>query len=287
MYDAFRDSNEMKRMKSVNLDRKLSSTSAHVPKRSTVIESPSGKVAKPSVLSQDVVSTKNLPPVPPLPEMAEEFRQFPPQPNRSSPHAPFTHHLNGRTPTGHSTPPLRDSSPSRGRGPSPTVSRDPEPSAQSTTSVIRPSFARNNTSIRIVTEPSPDLGDDDRSQLSLDPERLFEDHLTLSDLPSLIEAEQARAEHRPNINHGSGERKLIADLTPVQSLIIKHFAVLQLQKSVLNESFDLDEILELMSKRNNFWNKLFKGGKEKEKLKKKGVLRESASYVSRRLRAKQ
>jgi hypothetical protein len=285
MYDAFRDSNEMKRMKSVNLDRKLSSTSAHVPKRSTVVESPSGKVAK----SSTGQAPKELPPVPPLPVMHEERRLHSPQPGRPL-STNFAHHstasssrLTGRPLTagtlGQQTPTFRDVSPSR---PPYSQSRDLHPNSQSTTSVIRPSFARNNTSIRIVNEPSPDLAHEERSQLQLDPESLFDDHLTLSDLPSLIEAEQARVERRPSINYIAGERKLIADLSPVQSLIIKHFAVLQLQKSVLSESFDLDEILELMSKKNNFWNKLFKGGKEKEKLKKKGESRCSTRFGDER-----
>ncbi|KAH9004821.1 hypothetical protein EDB86DRAFT_3072286 [Lactarius hatsudake] len=46
-HDPYRNSQDIMRMKSVHLDRKLSAT-AHVPKRSTIVESPSGKVAHPT-----------------------------------------------------------------------------------------------------------------------------------------------------------------------------------------------------------------------------------------------
>ncbi|KAH9995483.1 hypothetical protein BJV77DRAFT_221908 [Russula vinacea] len=46
-HDPYRNSQDIMRMKSVHLDRKLSAT-AHLPKRSTIIESPSGKVAQPT-----------------------------------------------------------------------------------------------------------------------------------------------------------------------------------------------------------------------------------------------
>ncbi|KAI9618934.1 hypothetical protein H4Q26_012191 [Puccinia striiformis f. sp. tritici PST-130] len=45
LYDAYRNSTDIKRMKSVDLDRKLSTT-ARTPQRSTVVESPSGRVAQ-------------------------------------------------------------------------------------------------------------------------------------------------------------------------------------------------------------------------------------------------
>ncbi|KPV75517.1 uncharacterized protein RHOBADRAFT_36373 [Rhodotorula graminis WP1] len=43
--DAYRDSTDIKRMKSVQLDRKLSATQARTPMRSTVVQSPAGRTA--------------------------------------------------------------------------------------------------------------------------------------------------------------------------------------------------------------------------------------------------
>ena len=53
--------------------------------------------------------------------------------------------------------------------------------------------------------------------------------------------------------------------------IVKHSAVLALQRSPLRDQFDLDEILELVEvKKSSFWNKLFKPGNDKKNVKKKG-----------------
>ena len=286
MYDAYKDSNDVKRMKSVNLDRKLSSTTAHVPKRSTVVESPSGKVAKSSGPSQPPSTSKVLPAVPLLPtnpsNQSYQGSVHHPQPVR-----PASSAFSAR-PMSQSIPPnsmgsmgssSRDESPS---GIPSSGSSDQDGPSSTVTSVIRPSFARNNTSVRIVTEPSTETPVD-QTPSQIDPHALeeeFEEQLTLRNLPEIIEAEQARVEHRPSV---TSDRKLIANLTPVQSLVIKYFAVIQLQKSPLAETFDLDEILDLVSKKNNFWNKLFKGGKEKKdkkEIKKKGQSLSSCSALA-------
>lgn len=317
MYDAYRDSNDIQRMKSVNLDRKLSSTTAHVPKRSTVVESPSGKVAaggssSPAISagghpvltpmhhtssqqssSSSLTGSKGLPAVPPLPvgfDYARRSSLVSPQQSR-----PTSSASNVR-PTGRSL--AANGSTSREHSPS-GLALAPSPlggeHAALTTSVIRPAFARNNTSIKIVSEQPPDGpsgassgargggsetagGPVDGPQLLIEPEKAFGEHLSLSDLSqALVEEQQARGNliERPlaaaQPAHPPAERRLIADLTPVQMLTLKHFAVLQLQKSSLAEAFDLDEILDLMSKKNTFWNKLFKGGKKEKEVKKKGT----------------
>ena len=64
----------------------------------------------------------------------------------------------------------------------------------------------------------------------------------------------------------------IAELSPVELAIVKHCAVMALQKSALRDQFDLDEILELVeNKKPTFWNKIFKAGNDKKNVKKKGT----------------
>lgn len=94
LYDAYRDSNDIKRMKSVNLDRKLSSTTARIPRRSTVVQSPTGRSAQPADSSQKppVPSRKDQPildpsraatvPRPSPPSQPTSFRSLPPDGSR-------------------------------------------------------------------------------------------------------------------------------------------------------------------------------------------------------------
>lgn len=144
-------------------------------------------------------------------------------------------------------------------------SHNPPSSATGTTSVLRPAFARNNTSVRIVNDPAVDTGHQSMANLQLDPDEMGNDMLTLGDLPHLIEVEQAR------LHPERTDRKLIADLSPVQAMVIKYFALLQIQRSALSDAYDTDEVLDLLSKRKDFWNKLFKGAKKEKEVKKKGT----------------
>ncbi|THG97240.1 hypothetical protein EW026_g4717 [Hermanssonia centrifuga] len=216
---------DINRLKSVHLDRKLSAT-ARVPKRSTVVESPTGKVAQPT----DVMHSQREAPTQRAPQQAR--LQKPQQ--------------QGYSQTG----------PSR-----------PQISPPGTVDVIRPSFARNNTEVMIVDESTPTspAGGVDEPRLPG-----VEDGITLADIPQLVEAAQAREQHRSLPRQGS--IPFIAELSPVELAIVKHSAVLALQRSSLRDQFDLDEILELVEvKKSSFWNKLFKPGNDKKSVKKKGV----------------
>ncbi|KAG2011466.1 rho GTPase activator [Coprinopsis cinerea AmutBmut pab1-1] len=103
-----------------------------------------------------------------------------------------------------------------------------------------------------------------RHQKSLD------DGITLADIPQLMEEAQAREQHRSLPRESS--TPFIAELSPLELAIVKHFAVLQLSRSPLKDTFDLDEILEMVEmKKSGFWNKLFNKGDSKKALKKKGV----------------
>jgi hypothetical protein len=257
------DSNETKLVKSVSLDRKLSSTAAQVPKRSTVVEAPSGRAAT----NSSSVAQPKLTPAP--------SRQGGQTTNGDASVGGRPSSLLGSQ-AGHSSsrPPIqlqgshrRDQSPS-GLQSRPDSRNALEPGPPGTTSVLRPAFARNNTSVRIVNEPLPDSGHQPLENLQIDPDEMATDMLTLGDLPHLIEVEQARL--HPD---RTADRRLIADLTPVEGMVIKYFALLQIQRSALNDQYDTDEVLDLLSKRKDFWNKLFKAGKKEKDVKKKGAHR--------------
>lgn len=211
---------DVKRVKSVvTLDRKLSST-ARLPQRSTVVESPAGRIAKEdgrivSARSHDGRSAE------------DDIRVTP-----------------------ESTPP-------------PGGEDDDQPQS-ATIDVIRPSFARNNTSVLIINENNSDLPSEVVEQLQTHHMMQEDDAITLGDIPLL--ADQS-IRHR-----GLPSRPLLANLNHLQSLILKHFALLQLQKSGLGHLIDLDDVLELMDvRKSQWWNKIFKGN-TKEKQKKKGEL---------------
>lgn len=207
------ESHDVKRVKSVALDRKLSST-ARVPQRSTVIDSPAGR-------------------------MADE--------------------------NGHVVPAAREP-----MAPMPmTLTGSNEGPQSATVDVIRPPFARNNTSVRIVSElqeePSesliPEAGQD--TMLMVGGRRVKEaDAITLNDIPMLA----ARRHKSPLDNY-----PLVAQLSSLQGMIIRHFALLHLQKTGLGHLVEPDDLMELLdARKNQWWNKLFKNNAKKDQ-KRKGI----------------
>lgn len=228
-------SDDINRLKSVHLDRKLSAT-ARVPKRSTVVESPTGKVAQ----AADAVhgsSSRSAQAQHARPQMAKGSPQSQPQSQSQS-----------QQPMGHAHP-----------------SR-PHVMPPGTLETIRPPFARQNTEVMIVDESAPTspTGGNDESRLPG-----VDDGITLADIPQLVEAAQAREQHRSLPRKGSVP--FLAELNPVELAIVKHSAVLALIRSPLKDQFDLEEILELVEmKKSSFWNKLFKQGNDKKGVKKKG-----------------
>lgn len=156
---------------------------------------------------------------------------------------------------------------------------------------IRPAFARNNTQVLVVDERIPEAPLDQPGRSGFtgpsgsrglpsgyapemespvdEPESYADESgLTLADIPQLLEQEQAR-EQRRSLPSQAG-KPMLSVLTPLELLVIKHAAVLTLQRSPLKDQFDLDEILELIEvKKSTFWNKLFKGN-DKKNVKKKG-----------------
>lgn len=254
---------------SVQLDRKLSAT-ARLPKRSTIIESPAGKVAQPTGNFQHQHQPQLHGPDPALQSQRPSHAVT----SGSSSQKPSTQ---GRAPPPRppppNQPPLNQYDPPGG-----SLSTSPQMSQDSP--MARPTFARDNTRILVVEDKGPDSSTDDPY---LTPQGfdsgsgedtpgqdgfVEEEGLTLADIPQLLESEQAREQHR-SLPRQAG-KPLLGELSPLELLIIKHFAVLALQRSPLKDQFDLDDILELLEiKKNTFWNKLFKGN-DKKNVKKKG-----------------
>jgi hypothetical protein len=231
----------------MHLDRKLSAT-AKVPKKSMVVESPAGRVAQPTDVQHGqkhysgppaTPRDKKTPKPPPVTTSPEHFRA---QPNAGTSESPIS------------------------------------PGAQSASTIIRPAFARNNTQVAIIDDlpldsdtsesnPSNMGGRTPRSR-SRAGNQFDEEGLTLGDIPQLLESEQAREQRRSLPRQG--DKTAMAELTPLELFIVKHFAVLALLRSPLKDQFDLDEILELIeAKKSTFWNKIFKGN-DKKNIKKKG-----------------
>ncbi|GAA5941120.1 hypothetical protein JCM1841_003063 [Sporobolomyces salmonicolor] len=281
LYDTYRDSTDIKRMKSVQLDRKLSSTTARIPKRSTVVQSPSGRTAQSDDSTFSLFQTK--PPVPSrkdqplvdpirgtviprpaLPSIPSSSSAARPIPQEASTQ-PSPRAVSAGTPI--SSPPLLASA-------NPFTSpqsQHAQPRPSSREGAARPPLYRATTAVHIVDEQPPDLTLQQEGPVlggALEPTQ-DEEGITLADLPKVMEAEQKRAEQRryfPN--------KLLSELSALEYFIVKHVAAVLLasETSALRDVAPLDDLLEIIdARKNTFWGKLFKGGTEKKSIKKKGV----------------
>ena len=247
IYEAYRDSAEIKRMKSVNLDRKLSTT-ARIPKRSTVIESPAGRSVQPTDGQAPSWS------VPRSPEVAP--RGSPNQPGPPVPASP------GRD---------RQGSQSYGKTLRPGE-KPPRPPPLGEPPSSRPGYGRTLTAVRVVDDqPADNIAPRDGPVEPILTAR-DEEGLTLADLPQAMEAEQARHEHRPPPRPAQGV--LLSELSALEYVIVKHAAALTLasDSSPFRDVISMDELLELIeARKNTFWGKIFKGANDKKPVKKKGT----------------
>ncbi|RDB23715.1 Rho-type GTPase-activating protein 1 [Hypsizygus marmoreus] len=243
--DPYRNSTEIMRMKSVHLDRKLSAT-ARLPKRSTIVESPAGRSVHPS----DVLHTQRH---------HEHHATSHIAPNQQSQqgqlhHEPSHSHHNSPPPPQRPAPPY--------------LQKLPTDNVNSQGQVLRPSFTRGytergNTEVMIVDDSAPNSPAEGNPTIPP-----LEDGITLADIPQLMEAAQAREQHRSLPRESL--IPYIAELSALELAIVKHCAVLALSKSPLKDQFDLDELLEMVEpKKSGFWKTLFKG--DKKNIKKKGV----------------
>ncbi|KAJ1026300.1 hypothetical protein NDA16_002387 [Ustilago loliicola] len=293
MHEAYRDSQDIKRMKSVNLNRKLS-TKAKVPRISTVVGSPSGRQTQTSDTQRPSPSDSGLqtdsrhsprqaspgssPREPSSPFQRDGGSSREPSPSRRPGQAQVPQNFQQQSaqkqqvfqPVQQHLPfalPGAPGMPQQHQPPQLGVGRSGSPSNLEPGSIvpIRPAFARHNTDVKIredgpVRQPSGDeLQRDTRS----------EDGITLADIPHILEAEQAREQHRPLPSEGT---RCISELSALELFIVKHMAVMYLQQSALRDHVNLDDLIEFIeTRKNTFWGKIFKGGKDKKEIKKKGV----------------
>ncbi|KAF9453572.1 hypothetical protein P691DRAFT_800196 [Macrolepiota fuliginosa MF-IS2] len=276
--DPYRNS-EYRRMN--NVERKLSAT-ARLPKRSTIIESPAGKIAHPSDLGQSgprtqeysagqqhqyVNGSQNIPPPSSAYQVQVHPHQHQQQPPQQESLLPYNQPPPPPTPSPAQSPPTQYAKPNLAKLPI-----DPQ-SGQ----VLRPAFARNNTEVMILEDSTPNspTGGEDNHITQANDSKTF----SLGDIHSIVEAAQAREQHRSLPRETS--LPYIAELSALELAIVKHFAVLALMRSPLKDHCDLNELLEMVEpKKSNFWQKLFKG--DKKNVKKKGVFGEQLEVLVER-----
>lgn len=263
------------RMKSVHLDRKLSAT-AHVAKRSTIVESPSGKIAHPgdAVTSSGQGNGRTQAQQQPDSTLVAQNQRPANQPS-----APGTGtsagSLRPQKPTqapGQQQQPPQQPQQAPVRPPRPPISASPlaPPSTDS-----RPAFLRRNTEAKSVDEPAPSSPSSAAPPeggpfSNVPPPGPTLEGITLADIPQLAEAAQAMEQRRSLPRQSLVP--YIAELTPLELAIVRHAAVVVLYRSPLRDQVDLDEILEMVeAKKQGFWGKLFKGN-DKKNIKKKGTL---------------
>jgi hypothetical protein len=274
-HDPYRNSQDIMRMKSVHLDRKLSAT-AHLPKRSTIIESPSGKVAHPS----DVVTSSGQGSgrTQSQPQTHQTDTSFAPQSQRPAPqqNVPGASASSVRIQRPAQAPGQHQQLPQSQQQTPPT--RPPRPTLNPPLLVPSPAdprlnYLRRTTEVKIVDEPAPTspsgaipfeggpLGSSPPAVPTLE-------GLTLADIPQLAEAAQAMEQRRSLPRQSLVP--YIAELSPLEVAVVRHAAVVILHRSPLRDQMDLDEILEMVEmKKQGFWGKLFKGN-DKRNIKKKG-----------------
>ncbi|KAF8892087.1 hypothetical protein BD779DRAFT_1510773 [Infundibulicybe gibba] len=228
------------RVKSLHLDRKLSAT-ARLPKKSTIVESPTGRSVHPS----DVLTSQKVQEM--VPSHPQQISQAPQ--GLQGQQAQMRYSDNPTTgPQGQLLPQSYQQT-----SPQPQHAR---PNLGKLPLIIT---TMGNAEVKIIDDSapsSPTLLDD------VPP-------LVLHDIPEILEAAQAHEQRRSLPRQTS--IPYIAGLNALELAIVKHSAVLALTRSPLKDQFDLDELLELVEvKKSGFWQKLFKAG-DKKNVKKKGV----------------
>ncbi|KEI39980.1 uncharacterized protein L969DRAFT_16655 [Mixia osmundae IAM 14324] len=232
IHEVYKDSNDIKRMKAVNLNRKNSAT-ARKPKRSTVIASPSPRSAPTESSSssgrtseaRDAVST-TAPGVASAPIYARPPREQPPM-----------------------------------------LSPTPEP----VTSPTRPTLSRTTTAVKIVDEPSP-VSASARDGDTMTNAIRDSNGITLADLHQVMQAEQEKERHPSAAQHQNSGILLSELSALECFIVKHVAALTLAELPTFQEIGDLEDLLDIIeARKGNFWGKLFKGGNEKKAVKKKGV----------------
>lgn len=274
LYETFRDSAEIKRMKSVNLDRKLSAT-IRTPKKSTVVDSPSGRAGQ---FSGDQSRDPHAMPRhnSDLAARLQAHQQRPLSP--SSPARERARPL-GASPGHHSTP--SESKPPR---PPPL---DPQKAAQYGLAPLeRPSFNRSLTAVKVIDDDSNNTNNNDtgpstskESARSREMQQAADaEGFTMIDLPAREMAREHTAVTQRRRAVSSRTRSprqpnLLSELSALEYMLVKHAAALMLtaESSPFRDVVHFEDLLELVEMRKaNFWSKFFKP-QDNKKVKKKGV----------------
>ncbi|KAL0576453.1 Rho-type GTPase activating protein Rga1 [Marasmius crinis-equi] len=270
--DPYRNSGDIMRMKQVHLGRKLSST-ARLPKRSTIVESPTGRSVAPSEIHHKHHGQHQQQHHPQPGQAQVQQAKSPSLSHQPPPLSLQQQHFQQQQYQQHLQQQQMQQMQRFGGAPAEVTHGQIQ---QGHGQVIKPPFARNNTEVMIVDESAPNspaIGDE-VGPMGMSGVRInssgaaVQEGITLADLPQLMEAAQAREQQRslPRLN----SIPYIAELSALELAIVKHAAVLVLSKSPLKDQLDLDELLELVEiKKGGFWKTLFKG--DKKNVKKKGT----------------
>lgn len=136
---------------------------------------------------------------------------------------------------------------------------------------IRAPFARHNLDVLVREDDArtPPLPSDSANE-----------GITLADIPMILQAEHDR-EQRVS---GEAARRPVSSLSSEELLVLKYVALVRLQQSVLGDQLRMDELLELLEvRKSTFWGKLlFKGGKDRRDVRRKGVFGVSLEYLVER-----
>ncbi|OCB86376.1 RhoGAP-domain-containing protein [Sanghuangporus baumii] len=188
-----RESNDSMRLKSsVPLERRIS---ARMPKRSTIVESPSGRTVQPTNVANVTTQRGAIPAaqVQPATALAASTRLIRP----------------GQQPSAYGAP------------------TSPLPQ-QERSQPVRPRLAApGNLSggVMIVDDSAPNSPSGGADE---PPMTVAQDGITLADIPHVIEAEEARKQHRALPSQSTVPT--IAELTPLELMIVKHAALLALSR---------------------------------------------------------
>ena len=237
----YRKSQEMKRLETLYLDRHMS-TNARIPRYSTVVGSGGGGA-----------------------------RADAPPPVAAAPPVP----AGGGAAAGAAPPaPAAPAGGRRARGWSGTMDELESGGAERDVPLLNPWDAEASSAaiVSVRRRPSARSADEEREPTELGTHLPSEEGLTLADIPMILQAEQDREQLGGAGAAELRERRTYSSLSPEEMFVLKHLALVRLQQSALGEWVAAENLLELVDvRRNTFWGKLFKGGKERRDVRKKGV----------------
>jgi hypothetical protein len=132
-------------------------------------------------------------------------------------------------------------------------------------------MARNLTAIKVVDEQPLDAPVARLYPGAYHSPTEAEDGITLGDLQTVIQAEQARSDGSPaRLSKGL----LLSELSALEYIIVKHAAALALtsDNSPFRDMLGIEELMDIIEiRKNTFWTKIFKPN-DKKGAKKKGEL---------------